>query len=123
MRMISSNSSVLVSCGVLLVILGSLLLWQVSLLNQCRDRLDLAFAFRASQIEDLSSLEVDAPSRWAEKNDIDSERALRGRRAFSASKDDEVCVVLALEPGAFGTSPIYCYDRQGDLVSEYSEAG
>ena len=108
-------------CGVLLIVLAAIFFWQSSLLSQCNARLGLALEFQASQIDDLSSIEADALSRWATKNNVNMERALVGRRAFSASKGDEVCVVLALEPGAFGTSPIYCYDRRGNLVSEYSE--
>lgn len=121
MRTMMPRNLLWMLCGFFLFILGVLYFWQDSLLSQCRARLDLALDFQASQIEDLSSIEANALSRWAAKNDVGMERALQGRRAFSASKGDEVCVVLALEPGAFGTSPMYCYDRRGNLVSEYSE--
>lgn len=101
--------------------LGAIVFLQYSSLTQCNVRLELALNFRSSEIEDLSPLENNALSRWAAKNGLSKERALEGRRVFSASKGDGVCVVLALEPGAFGTSPIYCYNRRGDLVSEYSQ--
>lgn len=87
--------------------------------EQCRARIEKAFALKSQDLASLSRIETHALAEWSRLKSITPSEAMVGRRVITTSKGDGRCVIIALEAGALGGSPMYCYDAAGKLIERY----
>jgi hypothetical protein len=103
-----------------LAILG-LLAFQHSNLQDCRWHLEMAFRDKAPlRLNQLTPLERKAVAEWATLNNISFNAAMAGNRDIrTLEMGNQTCIVLLLERGAIGGSPVYCFDKNARLINRF----
>jgi hypothetical protein len=113
---------VVAGLSVLCVVLAAVSLNSYIQLRDYKARLELAFKMtNPTKLEDLSLLERQAAQEWATKNNITLSQAVANRDVRAFRMDDQTCVVLLLERGALGDSPVYCFDESGTLSARFDD--
>ena len=84
--------------------------------------LDLAFRMVSPpRLEELSGLELKALRLWAMKVRTSPGAAIERRDVRAFSVGEGTCVALLLARGDLGGSPVYCFDKAGNLIHRFDQ--